>query len=236
MKILITNDDSITAGGLQNLIQLAKDYGEIKIVAPLVEQSAKSHSINIVEGISIEEYNLGIVEKTYSCDSTPADCVRAAHFALDLSFDIVFSGINNGFNVGEDISYSGTVAAAVEAVFLKKKAIAFSTNPGQPIVSQETFKTIMDFIKRNKLFDYCDLYNINIPAKAKEIKLTYQGKTNFYTQFVKKQNLWFQKGYHRYELDKNEPSDVWAINNNYISITPIKADRTNYQAFKKLVK
>src|SRR5690606_763523 len=125
MKILITNDDSIRARGLWELARLSKKYGDVKVLAPAFEQSGKSHAINIHAGIRMEKYAHEDIE-AYSFDSTPADCVRVACFGLAWDFDIVFSGINCGLNLGEDIFYSGTCAAATEAALLGKKAVAFS--------------------------------------------------------------------------------------------------------------
>ncbi|MCK9536001.1 MAG: 5'/3'-nucleotidase SurE [Bacilli bacterium] len=233
MRILVTNDDSVRAEGLKVLANLAAIYGEVLVVAPFEEQSAQSHSINIKNGFRLEQFEIGLKIDTYFCDSTPADCVRAAHYALRKPFDIVLSGINNGFNLGEDITYSGTVAAAVEAAFLGKKTIAFSAAVGKTHMTKELFVRIIDYFKLHHLFDYCDIYNINIPDNPRGIKITRQGKTHFYTEFVNHKNLWYQKGYHRYYLEKEIPTDVWAINNGFISVTPLTVDRTNYTVFKK---
>ena len=103
MKILITNDDGIKAEGIKLLVELSKKYGEILVVAPSQEQSAKSHCIEIKKGINVtkvEEFE-GIT--CYSLDSTPADCVRFATYGLKYDYDIVFSGINRGYNLGDDI-------------------------------------------------------------------------------------------------------------------------------------
>lgn len=220
MKILVTNDDSVKAPGLAALARHALDYGAVIIIAPLTEQSAKSHAINIKTGFEIKQYDIGIAAETYYCDSTPADCVRSAHFALQKRFDIVFSGINNGYNLGEDIIYSGTVAAAMAGVFLGKKALAFSA-ANYAEVSPKVFASIMDYINLKKVFGVSRLLNINIPPAPRGIKITKQGKTQFKTEFVQENGLWHQRGYHRYELDDDINTDVWAVSNDYISITPL---------------
>ena len=233
MRILVTNDDSVKAEGLKTLAHLASSYGEVFIVAPLAEQSGKSHSINIRGGFKFERYEIDLNFEAYYCDSTPADCVRTTYYALKKPFDIVLSGINNGFNLGEDIIYSGTVAAAVEAAFLKKKAIAFSAPVGKTNITEDSFTLIIDYFKSQHLFDYCNIYNVNVPDDPNGIVITRQGRTHFFTEFVNRNNLWYQNGYHRYYLENEVPTDVWAINNGYISITPLVVDRTNYEVFKK---
>lgn len=236
MKILVTNDDSINSEGLRILVEFAKQYGEVFVVAPLYEQSAKSHYINIVDGLELAKVDYGLGVDTYTFNSTPADCVRAAEYGLKNEFDIVFSGINNGYNLGEDIAYSGTVAATTEAAFMGKKAIAFSTSIGNFPTVLPNLKEAMDYIFMNKFLEIGNLYNINIPPEPQGIKLTKQGSTHFNTIFVKEQDLFYQRGNQRYHLDKdNINSDVWAIINNYISITPLNYDRTDYNILKKII-
>lgn len=237
MKILVTNDDSISSVGLHALAITAKKYGDVFIVAPLVEQSGKSHGIDIHNGLELTKVDIGLDVDTYTLSSTPADCVRAAVFALKAEFDLVFSGINNGLNVGEDISYSGTVAAISEAQMLGKIGIAFSayTNDYKTVI--DNFDRIMDFIKEHKLLEANDLYNINVPKNPKGIMLTKQGSTHFDTRFDQIDGMYYQLGNPRHELDKdNVNSDVYAIHNEYISITPLINDRTNYNVLKTFKK
>ena len=235
MKILVTNDDSIFSNGLHALVKVAEKYGEVFVVAPLVEQSGKSHGIDIKNGIELTKVDIGLEVETYTLSSTPADCVRAAEYALKVEFDLVFSGINNGLNVGEDIAYSGTVAAISEAAMLGKKGIAFSANANNHKIVIDHFDIIMDFLNENKLLELNDLYNINVPNNPKGILLTKQGSTHFDTRFDKIDGMYYQLGNPRHELDKdNINSDVYAIYNEYISITPLINDRTNYNVLKTL--
>lgn len=234
MKILITNDDSIKSIALLELAKAAKNYGEVFIVAPSDEQSGKSHGIDIKNGLELTKASVGLDCDTYTLTSTPADCVRAAVFALKRDFDIVFSGINTGLNVGEDIAYSGTVAAISEAAMLGKKGIAFSAYANDHNTLIKYFDEIMEFFKTNKLLEYNDLYNVNVPRNPKGIKLTRQGSTHFDTRFDNINGMYYQLGNPRHEMDKdNENSDVFAIYNEYISITPLINDRTNYEILKK---
>jgi len=233
MKILITNDDSIQARGLWELVRLAKKYGEVKVLAPRYEQSGKSHSLNLSGGLKLERYEAGEVE-AFSLDSTPADCVRAALFGLRWDFDIVFSGINRGLNLGEDIFYSGTCAAATEAALLGKKGIAFSSSwhSFDGIISE--FDRIMDFILAEGLLEKGNLYNVNAPERIEGIKLTFQGNNHYETHFILNQDFFYQKGVAHREREKAVGSDVWAVYNNFVSITPMNYDRTDREILRKL--
>ena len=238
MKILVTNDDSIFSPGLLALVKLAQKHGEVFVVAPLKQQSGKSHAINIIDGLELQKIDLGLDIDAYSFNSTPADCVRAAHFGLKRDFDIVFSGINDGLNTGEDIAYSGTVAATTEAVLLGKKALAFSAFPSKYNDVVLAYDEIMEYISENKLLEINSFYNINVPSNDYQgIKITKQGNTHFNTIFELEDGLFFQRGHHQYHLDKdNQYSDVWATVNNYISITPLTVDRTNFEIYRKFLK
>ena len=118
MRILITNDDGIEGEGLRHLVNWARRLGEVVVAAPKVEQSAKSHTIEIHKSFEAKkvEYLPGVT--AYAVDSSPADCVRLLVLGLEEHFDLVLSGINRGLNVGCDIIYSGTVGAIFEALFL----------------------------------------------------------------------------------------------------------------------
>ena len=229
MKILITNDDGIKAEGIKLLVELSKKYGEILVVAPSQEQSAKSHCIEIKKGINVtkvEEFE-GIT--CYSLDSTPADCARFATYGLKYDYDIVFSGINRGYNLGDDILYSGTVGAAMEAALCNKKALAFSTKYNDFSGAVKYFDMAMEYIINNKLLEKHNLYNINIPPKVEGVRMTRQGDTHFNTKFELEKNEYYQRGepHFELELDKKD-SDICAILENEISITPLTKDRTKY--------
>lgn len=239
MKVLITNDDGVNSYGLTVLAKFAKRFGEVICVAPMKEQSGKSQCIIIKEPFSIMQYDdilPGV--KTYGIDSTPADCVRVANYYLKKDFDIVLSGINNGYNLGEDILYSGTIGAASEAVLCGKKAIAFSVSRDCFQNIDEQMDEIIKYIENNKLLDIHNLWNINICEKPEGIRYTNQGYTNFdaYYQEVNGGML-LSKGQPDFAREKDRSgSDVNAIYNNYISITPLNVDRTNYVILNKVNK
>ncbi len=237
MKILITNDDGIDALGIHLLAEWAKKLGEVTVVAPKVEQSAKSHAIEIVKRIEIKKVPFMDGVTAYSMDSTPADCVRFGIMGLKEPFDLVLSGVNRGVNVGADIVYSGTCAAAFEAARLGTPAIAFSAfHDDQQQVVKHLDKAY-DYIVKNKLLDENLIYNVNIPYQVKGVKITCQGSFYFSDEFVKvegEEDLYFQDGVpvpDEYPGDLSR--DTVAIVNDYISITPLMATRTNMAVFEK---
>lgn len=232
MKILITNDDGILSEGIALLVELAKKYGEVFVVAPFDNHSATGHKINIHGGFKVEEYFGFDGVKAYKIDSTPADCVRFAEYFLKIPFDIVFSGINNGYNLGFDMLYSGTVAGATEANYYGKRGIAFSTSYTSFSGVVQDFDKLMTFLLQEDVWNSSMLFNVNFPEKSEGIKITLQGDTHFETNFLENNGLFYQKGKPHFEKDEsNYQSDVNAIINNYISVTPIVSDKTNYQAF-----
>jgi len=236
MRILITNDDGIQSEGLKILVEKAKKYGDIFVVAPLSEQSANSHSICVRRGIKIAESNIFPGVKTYTVDSTPADCVRYTAYGLREDFDIVFSGINCGFNLGDDIFYSGTVAGASEGALVGKKGIAFSSHYQGYEGVIAYFDIVMEYIFSNKLLEKTNVLNVNFPRKVEGIKVAKQGYTHYDSHFVYENGEYFQRGKPRFDLEeKNVDGDVYAINHNYIAITPLNIDRTDLIAYKEIV-
>lgn len=236
MKILITNDDGITSDGLKLLVSKARKYGEIIIIAPENEQSGKSQSIEIKKGMKIKENFLYEGIKAYQITASPADCVRFAKYGLHLDFDIVFSGINRGYNLGDDIMYSGTVGAASEAVLMGKKAIAFSSYRQGFVGIEKYFDEIMKYFFDNKLLDKGNFYNVNVGEEVKGIKITRQGYTHFNTYFEEKDGEFYQKGNHNFELERSKTqSDVFAITEGLVSITPLTVDRTDVTLYNSLI-
>ena len=240
MRILVTNDDGIYSEGIKHLVEVAQKYGEVIVVAPKVEQSAKSHALSIKGAIECKKVDLFPGIDSYMVDSTPADCVRYAYYGLKDKFDIVFSGINRGYNLGFDILYSGTVAAAAEAALHNIKAIAFSAHQSSFDSAVKQIDRVLKYVFDRNLLDEWNLYNINIAKESNdntEILLTQQGGTNFQTTFDLDGNDYYQNGVPCFEnsLDKLY-LDTSAIMNGYISITPLTYDRTNYVVLDKLKK
>ena len=239
MRILVTNDDGVQSYTLKLLANVAKKYGDVICIAPSVEQSGKSHSIIIKEPFIMNEHaDIAPNVKTYSLSSTPADCVRIAHYYLKEDFDLVLSGVNNGYNLGEDILYSGTIGAASEGILCGKKAIAFSTGRNDFENLEQELEKVFQLIIDEKLLDIHNFWNINICNNPKGIKYTKQGCTYFdaYYENLGEDLLMSRGGPNLYKEKENIGYDTWAIHHNYISITPLTVDRTDYNIIKKINK
>ena len=152
MKILVTNDDSISSPVLLPLAKWAKQFGEVTVVVPKYEQSGKSHCIEIHKAFEVIEVEFDDPDiKAYTVDSSPADCVRYAIEGMKMQFDFVISGINRGLNIGIDIIYSGTVGAVFEASCFNIPAVALSTEPDAFDEAMATLDEIKDFFIRHEL-------------------------------------------------------------------------------------
>lgn len=238
MKILITNDDGIFSDGIKCLAAWAKKLGDVTLCAPKFQQSGKSHGIEIHEAFEIKPVKVLDGIRAFSVDSTPADCVRFAVLGLNERYDLVLSGINRGYNIGEDIVYSGTAGAIFEARALRHRAIAFSTDVHGFEFAAAYLDDAYDFILNNKLFDYGDLFNVNIPGdRAEGIKVTRQGDRYYQDEFVCEGNdMYRQLGGCIYIRRDAPDDDTEAVLNGYISITPLTVDRTDNAAYEKIKK
>ena len=235
MRILITNDDGVFAEGIRLLAEWAKKLGEVTIVAPKREQSGKSHAINFTEPMEIKRVDLMDGVEAYSCDSTPADCVRYGIAGLNRTYDLVLSGINRGVNLGVDMIYSGTVAAIFEAAYWNHNALAFSTYPDAAEDAAKELDNIYNYIKDRKLFDYNPIYNVNIPADAKGIRITRMGGHYYSDDFVPQgDDLFMPHGKCVHENKNDLTLDTDCVVNGYISIMPLTINRTNMDIYNKL--
>jgi len=235
MRILITNDDGIFSPVLPRLVRWAQKLGEVVIVAPKVEQSAKSQGIEIRNAVEIKKVLIGGDIEAYAMDSTPADCVRFGVLGLGREYDLVISGINRGFNVGHDISYSGTVAAILEGSRLGVKGLALSTDPQSFDDSVERLDAVWEYICKNRLFELNGLYNVNIPLGSSEFKVTHQGGMYFSDAFeCRGEDMYIQVGAPVTSDEANPNSDINAICNGLISVTPITAHKTDFAVYEKL--
>lgn len=238
MKILITNDDGIFSDGIKCLAAWAKKLGDVTLCAPKFQQSGKSHGIEIHEAFEIKPVEVLDGIRAFSVDSTPADCVRFAVLGLNERYDLVLSGINRGYNIGEDIVYSGTAGAIFEARALRHRAIAFSTDVHGFEFAAAHLDDAYKFILNNKLFDYGDLFNVNIPGdRAEGIKVTRQGDRYYQDEFVREEgDMYRQLGGCIYIRRDAPNDDTEAVLNGYISITPLTVDRTDNAAYEKIKK
>lgn len=236
MKVLVVNDDSIHHNNLELLVnELKKYYKDILVVAPETEQSAVSHKINIRDEVILKEYpNKFEGVKAYSINSTPADCVKFAILALKYDFDICFSGINNGLNIGEDLKYSGTVSGAVEAYMANKYGIALSLDRNTQVGFIKGFEMFMEDFNSKDIYKEHKCFNVNFPNNPKGIYITSQG-TNDYKYWFEKigDNLYLPKAEKQYQTGINVISDHDAYLNDYISVTPITFDMTDLNIYNK---
>lgn len=236
MRILITNDDGIAAPGLEALVRAAVKYGDVTVAAPKVEQSGKSHGIELHKPFEVKEvpYLSGVT--AYSVDSTPADCIRFAILGLGEQYDLVLSGINNGMNLGADILYSGTVGAIFEAAVLDTRAIALSTAVGGLNAALQHFDALETYFRAHDLLSRHTLYNVNIPEDAQGICLTRQGGPFYSDDFLREEgDLYRPVGKCVYRRGEDLSRDTDAAMSGYISITPITAARTDEDALARLI-
>lgn len=239
MKILLTNDDGIKGEGLRYLAEWCAVMGDVTVAAPKFEQSGRSQGIVIKEPyevvMSAEYEYLGI--SSYSVDASPADCVRFIADRVGVDYDLVFSGVNNGFNLGHDIAYSGTCGAAFEANYAGIKAVSFSTIRGNTKKASEYLPAVWSFIIENGLLEYSGMLNVNIPEEPKGILVTEQGRTFFRDHFVNAgENMYKAAVYLTRSvvgpLDLKYDTD--AVLAGYCSVTPLLTNRTDHDALKKI--
>ena len=235
MRILICNDDGMHAAQLIPLIRWARKLGDVTVFVPKVEQSGKSHSFQIREPFEVKQVELAPDITIWSVDSTPADCVRIAVLGMGKEFDLVISGVNRGLNMGSDIMYSGTVAAASEGVNLGMKALALSTPPENYAHATEALDEIWEYIQKRDLYSYNSFYNVNIPANHKGIRITRQGGPYYTDDFPAIGNDMYQpKGRPVWTDAGNDDLDTDATMHGYITVTPLTIDRTNHKVFEAL--
>lgn len=237
MKVLIVNDDGIAGLGLKILATKLKEYyDDILIVAPSTEKSAISHAITLRRGITVTKCpDLVAGIPTYTIDANPADCVKIAKLALKYDFDLVFSGINNGLNLANDIMYSGTVAGASEAAFFHKTGIAISCAYN----SLEDFACFDNFwpeLTKLPIFANAAILNINIPNNPKGMLITKQGENPFEPGYRVEDGKYIANRMVRDITLTNLANDIDAYNQGYISVTPLTINRTDtviYNQYKK---
>ncbi len=244
MLVLITNDDSIYADGINALADEIEKIAEVLVVAPDREQSASSHSFSLDRPLRI--YDRG--ENRYACDGTPTDCVMlGVHGILKHKLpDLLISGINHGANMGEDVTYSGTVAAAIEGSILGIPSIAVSNTDRENLKSYKPeARFIARFIKQNGKFKFPveTFLNINFPklagARFSKYKYTFLGK-RIYNDIVIESTDPRGKNYYWIAGEatwKNiEGSDFEAVSSGFVSISPLRVNFSDIDALEKMRK
>ncbi len=245
MHILITNDDGIFAPGLRTLVELLSEAFEVTVVAPDREMSAMSHAITVTRPLRVTEYNgFGQKVPAYMIDGTPSDCVKLAVDALSKRrFDIVVSGINSGPNLGTDVLYSGTVSGAIEGVINGLPAIAVSAasaeEPNYHGAASFTVNLVKLVLSNGLPED--TLLNVNVPAFPANrfpVKVTRLGKRRYINVFDKRTDprgreyYWMAGDPH--DASESDEADTEAIQQGYISVTPLHLDLTSDSLFKDL--
>ena len=237
-RILITNDDGISSKGIYALWEAMEEIGETYIVAPISEQSASSHSITLSHPIRVESVERSNGFKGWAVSGTPADCTKIAIRSLmEKSPDVLISGINRGANLGNNIIYSGTVSAATEGTILGIPSIAISL-ASYKTDKYETVKIIakqiVEYVMKNSL-PKMTLLNVNVPYcnidDIKGIKITRQGSQYFVDEFEERidprnRNYYWIKG-KMIDDDQSLDFDGKAIEDNYVSVTPIHFNLTD---------
>jgi 5'-nucleotidase len=242
MNILLTNDDGIFAPGIVAAYKELIRLGNITVVAPAGRMSGAGHSITVFEPLLCEKVEIEGQFSGYSVSGSPADCVKLAIMELcPQKPDIVISGINNGANVGINVYYSGTVAAAMEAVFYHIPAIAISCAHEEQMDFIAAAKYAVEIINKIPAVNLPGVININIPrlskGKPKGVKVVPQSTMGFQEHFVKQQN---DTGQVLYQLaggnyrDINLPSDTLALADGFITVTALGFDMTDYKNMEKL--
>ena len=233
MNILVSNDDGYQAPGIKALTQALSEIGKIWVVAPTRNCSASSSALSVNRPISVK----CISAKHYAVEGTPSDCVHLALTGmLPVTFDLVVSGINCGANLGDDVIYSGTVAAAIEGRFLGLPSIAISrvgfTGDNFATAANIAKKLVIDIDKAGISSD--TILNVNVPdvtdAQIRGIHCTRLGRRHPSEQsFPDKNNdSSFYIGDNGTEADGGPGTDFDAVRNHYVSVTPLQIDLTKY--------
>ncbi|MBL7731078.1 MAG: 5'/3'-nucleotidase SurE [Chitinophagaceae bacterium] len=246
--ILITNDDGVTAPGIQNLVEAVKDMGKIVVVAPDKPQSGMGHAITIGQPLRLHKIHSIDNVETWSCTGTPVDCVKlAVDKVLHRKPDICLSGINHGANHSINVIYSGTMSAAMEAAIESIPSAGFSLLDYRIDAdftgARKYVRIIVEKMLSSKL-DKHTVLNVNIPAVAPELlkgyKICKQAYAKYEEDFIERND---PHGRHYYWLtgefvnfDKSPDTDVRALANNYVSVVPVQFDLTNYVLKSKLEK
>ena len=240
----MTNDDGMFAPGIKRLVSIARQLGEVIVVAPNSPQSAKGHAVTLSDPIRLHKVNVFDEIVAYECSGTPVDCVKLAKNILlkDRKIDLCVSGINHGSNASINILYSGTISAAMEASIEGVDSIGFSLedysmdanfDPATPWV-----KSIMEYVLKNGMVN-TNLLNVNIPNTAiKGMRICRQSEGRWQEEFVEGEDPRGQKFYwltgNFVTSDTGDDTDICALREGYISVVPSLHDLTSHRAIPEL--
>ena len=237
LRILVTNDDGVHSEGIRLLADALMHLGEVTVVAPIQEASAIGHALTLRRPLRIE----AVREGWSAIDGTPTDCVNVAitHILKGMP-DLIVSGINKGWNLGDDITYSGTVSGALEGALLGIPSIAVSAERVKDDAefgpSAQAAATVAQMVLERGMPKFTFL-NINVPSGInKGFRVTVQAKRNHITVVSERIDprhrpyYWIEEGENEWE--PHDRSDYQAVRDGYISITPLQPDMTAYDALK----
>ncbi len=238
-RILVTNDDGHFSPGIHALADALRPLGDVVIVAPQTEASAVGHALTLRRPLRVEQLGEGV----YSVDGTPTDCVNIAiDQILTHKPDLIVSGINKGFNIGDDVTYSGTVAGALEGALLGFQAIAVSqqfTRETWDFTVAASFAAQLAEALLKQPMPGRTFLNVNVPSgEIKGIRSTVQARRNHITKVARRLDprqrpyFWIEEASDDWDLD--EASDHQAVNQGYISVTPLQPDLTDHAAIERV--
>ena len=244
MHILLTNDDGIFAPGLSAIYEELTKLGEVTVVAPADGRSGASHSVTFFESLICEKVNVNGLFSGYSVHGSPADCVKLACMELAKKpIDLLVAGINSGANVGINVYYSGTVAAAMEATFLKIPAVAMSLAREENMDFENAAEYCVKILKKLMPINRGEIININIPQLSagtpKGVKAVPQSTEGFDESYIRQKNKQGQTlfqltgGSHR---DEEHTTDTMSLVEGFITITALASDMTDHSKTEKLGK
>jgi len=238
-RILVTNDDGVRSDGIHALAAALLPLGEVVIVAPHIEASAIGHALTLRRPLRMEL----VSERVYEVDGTPTDCVNIAVTQIYKGLpDLVVSGINKGYNLGDDVTYSGTVAGAMEGALLGVASIAVSLEraPGKyefgPAAASAA--SVAEAVLRRGLPSRTFL-NVNVPSGTpRGLRATFQAKRNHITVVSERLDprnrpyYWIEEGDNEWE--PHDRSDYQAVKDGFVSVTPLHPDLTNYSVLETM--
>jgi len=244
MQILLTNDDGIFAPGLAAIYKELVNLGDVMVVAPAESRSGASHSITYKVPLVCNKVDINGQFNGFSVKGSPADCVKLAVMQLcDRSIDLLVAGINNGANAGINVYYSGTVAAAMEAAFLKIPAVAMSLASEENMDFETAAKYCLQILKELLPLENSEVININVPllsrGRPKGIKVVPQSTEGFHEYYIPQQNEQGQTvfqlagGPHRHEQNS---TDTTSLADGFITVTALAPDMTNHKKTRRLKK
>jgi len=242
MRILLTNDDGILAPGLAALYKKLTELGDVTVAAPTHPQSGASHSVTFFEPLGCTQVEVPGLFVGYSVHGSPADCVKLAAMQLhDEPIDLVVAGINNGANVGINVYYSGTVAAAMEAAFLGIPSVALSLAAEREMDFDGAAEHGLDVLNQLLPLQKGDVINVNVPrlsqGEPKGVRVVPQATGGFHEYYIPQKNgaseTVFQLAGGAYRPEA-VPVDTATLSEQYITVTPLLADMTDHDKTRAL--